>query len=550
MSRNTYFVQECPTCGRNLQVRVQYLGKQVVCQHCSARFEACDPSSAGYPPPLQPVAAGTGRAIAANGRRRIGSLDGDRVVPSDRRSPGRGQSSAAYYCGPAPPGRRRTADTFFRRSSGCRFARPVSASPPARNSSPCGGRCTFRSSRLSAASVRGSIVRPSSCSITSTPSFRNSVATAAMRSVSLWRMWATLRIVVGPSANSATTASVCTVSLIAFMSTSMPRSARPMTVMRIRIAPHLAAHLFQAVDERHVALQAVCRQAFDGHFAAGDRGRRPEITCGRGVRLDRILARTVALRRGNREIAANPRLFPLRRRTTASRRASCAHTAAKRAARRSPVRHGALRSRRGHQQAAEKLARDVAANRCRAAGQAVRMHDHRRAAVAVLAGGMRAQLIERLEQIADRPLAHPLDAVEPKRAVAECRERGQKPDRRAAVGTEQLGFQRGNLAARPVDDQRACRTSCDSTSMPSRPSPSIITRVSSLSSAPVSVETPSANAAQTRARFVMLFDPGGRTRPRIGPATGLISSGSVMRRRGRFSDRVLRIHAKISYDSL
>jgi hypothetical protein len=50
MSRSTYFVQECPTCGRKLQVRVQYLGKQVVCQHCSARFEAYDPGSA-YPPP-------------------------------------------------------------------------------------------------------------------------------------------------------------------------------------------------------------------------------------------------------------------------------------------------------------------------------------------------------------------------------------------------------------------------------------------------------------------------------------------------------------------
>ena len=51
MSRSTYFVQECPTCGRNLQVRIQYLGKQVVCQHCSARFEAYDAGSAAYPPP-------------------------------------------------------------------------------------------------------------------------------------------------------------------------------------------------------------------------------------------------------------------------------------------------------------------------------------------------------------------------------------------------------------------------------------------------------------------------------------------------------------------
>ena len=50
MPSSTYFVQECPTCGRNLQVRVAYLGKQVVCQHCAAQFEACDPSSEAYPP--------------------------------------------------------------------------------------------------------------------------------------------------------------------------------------------------------------------------------------------------------------------------------------------------------------------------------------------------------------------------------------------------------------------------------------------------------------------------------------------------------------------
>ncbi|WP_425398910.1 hypothetical protein [Aeoliella sp.] len=42
MPNSTYFVQECPTCGRKLQVRVEYLGRRVVCQHCSARFEAND----------------------------------------------------------------------------------------------------------------------------------------------------------------------------------------------------------------------------------------------------------------------------------------------------------------------------------------------------------------------------------------------------------------------------------------------------------------------------------------------------------------------------
>jgi hypothetical protein len=38
-----------------LEVRVQYLGKQVVCQHCGARFEAYDPGSAGYPPPASSI---------------------------------------------------------------------------------------------------------------------------------------------------------------------------------------------------------------------------------------------------------------------------------------------------------------------------------------------------------------------------------------------------------------------------------------------------------------------------------------------------------------
>ncbi|MCC7086456.1 MAG: hypothetical protein IT427_15760 [Pirellulales bacterium] len=43
MSKPVYFVQECPTCGRRLQIRVSYLGKRVVCQHCMAEFAASDP---------------------------------------------------------------------------------------------------------------------------------------------------------------------------------------------------------------------------------------------------------------------------------------------------------------------------------------------------------------------------------------------------------------------------------------------------------------------------------------------------------------------------
>jgi hypothetical protein len=45
MPNATYFVRECPTCGRRLEIRVEYLGKKVVCQHCQGRFIAIDPAS-------------------------------------------------------------------------------------------------------------------------------------------------------------------------------------------------------------------------------------------------------------------------------------------------------------------------------------------------------------------------------------------------------------------------------------------------------------------------------------------------------------------------
>jgi hypothetical protein len=42
MSNPTYFIQECPTCGRRLQIRVEYLGRRVVCQHCQGHLTAAD----------------------------------------------------------------------------------------------------------------------------------------------------------------------------------------------------------------------------------------------------------------------------------------------------------------------------------------------------------------------------------------------------------------------------------------------------------------------------------------------------------------------------
>lgn len=40
MASSVYFLQHCPACGRSLQVRVDYLGKAIGCQHCNANFVA------------------------------------------------------------------------------------------------------------------------------------------------------------------------------------------------------------------------------------------------------------------------------------------------------------------------------------------------------------------------------------------------------------------------------------------------------------------------------------------------------------------------------
>ena len=55
MAKCAYFVQECPTCGRSLHIRVEHLGKQVVCQHCRGQLLAHDRSAAPCePPPIAP----------------------------------------------------------------------------------------------------------------------------------------------------------------------------------------------------------------------------------------------------------------------------------------------------------------------------------------------------------------------------------------------------------------------------------------------------------------------------------------------------------------
>jgi hypothetical protein len=41
--RSTSYIQACPACGRQLMIRIEYLGHEVACRHCRRRFTANDP---------------------------------------------------------------------------------------------------------------------------------------------------------------------------------------------------------------------------------------------------------------------------------------------------------------------------------------------------------------------------------------------------------------------------------------------------------------------------------------------------------------------------
>lgn len=45
MNRAMYYTQECSTCGRRLEVRVELLGRRVECPHCHSQFVAQDPQT-------------------------------------------------------------------------------------------------------------------------------------------------------------------------------------------------------------------------------------------------------------------------------------------------------------------------------------------------------------------------------------------------------------------------------------------------------------------------------------------------------------------------
>jgi hypothetical protein len=54
MPGSPFFVQPCPSCGRQAKIDVNYLGLQVVCQHCDHSFIAKD-SALNAPASSDPI---------------------------------------------------------------------------------------------------------------------------------------------------------------------------------------------------------------------------------------------------------------------------------------------------------------------------------------------------------------------------------------------------------------------------------------------------------------------------------------------------------------
>src|SRR5437016_5221295 len=106
-----------------------------------------------------------------------------------------------------------------------------------------------------------------------------------------------------------------------------------------------------------------------------------------------------------------------------------------------------------HQQSAEKLTRRIAADAHLAAAKSAAFDNHGRKSVAQFAAAVRAKLIQSSQQIADRPLAHSLNAVESIRPITQGTESRQKADRRAAVADKKVRLFCRNPTAAAVDDE-------------------------------------------------------------------------------------------------
>jgi hypothetical protein len=69
MPSGAYFIRNCPTCGRSLEIRVEYLGKLLKCRHCTAEFLASENH-----PASQSVSDGAAHELLARAERLISSV--------------------------------------------------------------------------------------------------------------------------------------------------------------------------------------------------------------------------------------------------------------------------------------------------------------------------------------------------------------------------------------------------------------------------------------------------------------------------------------------
>ena len=129
-----------------------------------------------------------------------------------------------------------------------------------------------------------------------------------------------------------------------------------------------------------------------------------------------------------------------------------------------------------------------------------------------------AEGAHRVEHVAHRALAHAVrrvDAAEPLPEAGDGEQEAAGGAREPGVDERHVG---DGVARRALDDDASRPPSPPSISAPSARSPSTIASVSSACSALVRMLVPSARAAHTRARLVMLFDPGARRRRRAAPS--------------------------------
>ncbi|RMF37872.1 MAG: hypothetical protein D6753_16775 [Planctomycetota bacterium] len=83
MPTGTFFVRACPTCGRNLEVRVELMAREVECVHCGASFIASAESSSIFDDQrIEQILARAQQYIEATMHRR--SSDSLDTAPSER----------------------------------------------------------------------------------------------------------------------------------------------------------------------------------------------------------------------------------------------------------------------------------------------------------------------------------------------------------------------------------------------------------------------------------------------------------------------------------